>query len=224
MQRLIFILLFGVLGTSILLGLGIWQVQRLHWKDGMIAAIESRIGAAPVPVPETPDPEDDRYLPVTAQGEILGGEIHVFIPVEGGAAYRVIAPFQMEDGRTVLLDRGSVPVSAKTAERPVGPMTVTGNLNWPNEADGYTPDPDLAGNIWYARDVPAMAQALGTEPVLIVASSPTAPGITPDPVDTGGIPNDHLEYAITWFSLAFIWVAMTGFFLWQTRARKAFKG
>jgi len=221
MQRLIFILLFGVLGTAILLGLGTWQVKRLAWKEGMIAAIEARIDAAPVPVPATPDAEFDRYLPVTAEGDILPGEIHIFVAVKGGAAYRVIAPFRLADGRTVLLDRGTVPSNAKIKDRPIGPAIVTGNLNWPNEADRYTPVPDLTGNIWYARDVPEMAKALGTEPVLIVASTPTGEGIVPDPVDTGGIPNDHLEYAITWFSLALIWVGMTGFFLWQTRTRRA---
>ncbi|WP_158968827.1 SURF1 family protein [Chachezhania sediminis] len=224
MQRLFFIVLFGLVGTSILLRLGVWQVQRLGWKENMLAEIESRISAAPVAVPAAPDPEADRYLPVTEKGEVLAGEIDVFIPVQGGAAYRIVAPFRTEDGRVLMVDRGIVPAGAKNDIRPVGPMTVTGNLAWPNEADKFTPAPDTAGNIWYARDVPAMAQALGTEPILIVASSPTAAGIEPDPVDTDGIPNDHLNYAITWFSLAAIWVAMTAYFLWQTRARRTDKG
>ena len=60
--------------------------------------------------------------------------------------------------------------------------------------------------------------ALDTEPLLLIASSQTDPGVTPLPVDSTGIPNDHLEYAITWFSLAAVWVAMTGAFLWRSRA------
>ena len=98
-------------------------------------------------------------------------------------------------------------------------MTVTGNLQWPRETDSYTPAPDIRGNTWFARDVPAMAAELGTQPILIVARSQTDPAVTPMPVDTVGIPNDHLNYAITWFSLALIWAAMTAYFLWRTRAK-----
>lgn len=85
--------------------------------------------------------------------------------------------------------------------------------------DSFTPEPDKSNNIWFARDVPKMAAALGTEPVLLIAKSKTDPNVVPLPVDTEGIPNDHLQYAITWFSLALIWAAMTGFFLWRGRAK-----
>ncbi len=84
--------------------------------------------------------------------------------------------------------------------------------------DGYTPEPDREAELWFARDVPAMAAALDTEPVLIVRrAGGELPGVTPWPVDTAGIPNDHLEYAITWFSLAAIWLAMTGFLVYRMR-------
>jgi surfeit locus 1 family protein len=67
-----------------------------------------------------------------------------------------------------------------------GTVTVTGNLHWPEEVDGFTPEPDLARNIWYARDVDALAAHLGTEPVLIVARdlSVSDDPVTPLPVDT----------------------------------------
>ncbi|MEL6889648.1 MAG: SURF1 family protein, partial [Pseudomonadota bacterium] len=101
---------------------------------------------------------------------------------------------------------------------PATAITLIGNLDAPQEADGFTPAPDLASNLWFARDVPAMAQALDTQPILVVLRN--APeidlGVTPWPVDTAGIPNDHLQYAITWFSLALIWGAMTGYFLLRT--------
>jgi surfeit locus 1 family protein len=77
--------------------------------------------------------------------------------------------------------------------------------------------------MWFARDIAQMAGELGTEPLLIVARevAPPEPGVTPLPVDTGHIPNDHLSYAITWFSLAAIWAVMTGAFIWrQGRAAK----
>ncbi|QBF32936.1 SURF1 family protein [Thalassococcus sp. S3] len=220
MGRLAFLLIFGLSGAAILIGLGVWQVQRLAWKEGVLAEIDSRIAADPVGLPATFEPDADRYLPVAVTGEMLGQELHVLVSVKRvGAGYRVIAPFETETGRRVMVDRGFVPTDAKNTARMLGAMDVTGNLHWPREIDSYTPEPDVAGNTWFARDVPAMADALGTEPVLIVAKSQTDPSVTPLPVDTSGIPNDHLEYAITWFSLALIWVAMTAYFLWRSRAR-----
>ncbi|WP_170371002.1 SURF1 family protein [Ruegeria arenilitoris] len=218
MRRILFLLIFGLAGLAVLVSLGTWQVQRLAWKEGILADIEARIAADPVPLPEAVDPEADRYLPVEVSGEMLPGEIHVLVSVKQvGPGYRVIAPFQTGD-RTILVDRGFVPTTAKQAERQIGHMQVVGNLHWPDEIDGYTPDPDPAGNIWFARDVPALADALGAEPILMVARSQTDPAITPLPVDTAGIPNDHLQYAVTWFGLALVWAAMTGYFLWRGRA------
>jgi surfeit locus 1 family protein len=220
MARILFLLIFGLAGAGILIGLGTWQMQRLNWKQGVLAQIESRIGAAPVPLPDMPDPGRDKYLPVQVSGTIMPGEIPVLVSVKTvGAGYRIIAPFVTDTGRRILLDRGFVPSEQKTAPRQTGPVEVVGNLHWPDEIDSYTPAPDLAGNTWFARDVPAMAGALYTQPVLIVAKTQTDPNVTPLPVDTVGIPNNHLQYAITWFSLALIWAAMTIYFLWRTRAK-----
>lgn len=73
--------------------------------------------------------------------------------------------------------------------------------------------------LWFARDVPALAGALGTEPVMVVAREVAgeAQGVVPVPVDASAIPNDHRQYAITWFSLAVVWAGMTVFFLWRIR-------
>ncbi|WP_457773652.1 SURF1 family protein [Phycobium rhodophyticola] len=99
-------------------------------------------------------------------------------------------------------------------------MTITGNLHWPDETDGYTPEKDLAANIWYARDVPALAQHLGTEPVLLIAreTAPKDTSVAPLPVDTSSIPNRHLEYVLTWYGLALTWVVMTTYFLRRRRS------
>jgi len=220
MKRLLFLLIFGVTGTGILLALGTWQIQRLAWKQGVLADIETRIADAPVDLPANPDPDRDRYLPVQTSGNIGTDELHVLVSVKRvGAGYRIIAPFITTDGRTILLDRGFVPDTDKAAERATGATEVIGNLHWPEEVDSFTPEPDQSNNIWFARDVPKMAAALGTEPVLLIAKSKTDPNVAPLPVDTAGIPNDHLQYAITWFSLALIWAAMTGFFLRRGRAK-----
>ncbi|MBK0328296.1 SURF1 family protein [Rhodobacteraceae bacterium F11138] len=219
MGRILFLLIFGVAGCAVLIGLGTWQVQRLAWKQGVLAQIESRIAADPLPLPAAPDPDADKYLPVTVTGTILPDELHVLVSRKHvGAGYRIIAPFLTEDGRRILLDRGFVRIDAADATRDTGPQTVTGNLHWPQEVDSYTPAPDVTENIWFARDVPAMARALDTLPILVVAQSRTGPSVTPMPVETAGIPNDHLQYAITWFSLALIWALMTAYFLWRTRA------
>ncbi len=212
-------ILFGLTGAVILISLGVWQVQRLAWKEGVLAEIETKIAADPQALPARPNPDVDRYLPVAVQGSFLPGEIHVLVSVKRvGPGFRVIAPFETLGGRRILIDRGFVADTDKDAMRMGGAASVTGNLHWPREIDRFTPDPDLASNIWFARDVPAMAAALDVEPVLLIAKSETDPSVTPLPVDTSGIPNDHLQYAITWFSLAVIWVAMTLYFLWRTRA------
>jgi surfeit locus 1 family protein len=221
-MRWMFLLTFGLIGAAILIGLGTWQLQRLDWKQGVLADIDSRISSAPVPVPATPDPDADKYLPVQATGTVLAGEAHVLVSIKDvGPGYRIIAPFELSDGRTILLDRGFVRDSAKDTARTTGPLSVTGNLHWPNEVDSYTPAPDPATNTWFARDVPALAQALGTDPVLLIArtTSEPAPTVTPLPVDSAGIPNDHLQYAITWFSLAAIWLVMTFFFMRGPRTK-----
>ncbi len=215
-------LLLGLVGCAVLIGLGLWQVQRLAWKEAMLAEIEARATAAPVPLPGPADPVRDRYLPVRAIGDIGAEYIAVLASQKNiGAGYRVVSPLNTEDGRRVLVDRGFVALEARDAVGPAPAVSVQGNLHWPDETDDWTPAPDLEANIWFARDVAAMAQALDTEPLLIVAADiqPAAPGIVPRPVGTDGIPNDHLGYAITWFGLAAIWAGMTVFLVWRIRQR-----
>lgn len=209
--------LAGVLGLALLLSLGIWQVRRLEWKTALLADIEARIAAPPAPLPAEPDPEAHRYMPVEVTGRITGREIHVLVSTaETGAGYRVIAPFET-GGRRILVDLGILPTEAKDAPRGPRQVTVTGNLHWPDEIDRFTPDPQRGDNIWFARDVPVMAEALGTEPVLVVARNVETPlpRVVARPVSTQGIPNDHLGYAITWFSLAAFWAGMTLLLGWR---------
>lgn len=219
-RRLIFPLLFGLIGAAILIGLGVWQLQRLAWKEGILAAIESRLDAPPAPLPPQPDSVADRYLPVTVTGAFTGEEIDVLSSrKEIGAGFRIVAAFQTETGRRILVDRGFLPDEARGLPREAREATVTGTLHWPEETDRFTPPPDQTRRIWFARDVARMAEALRTEPVLVVARSDTGDGIEPLPVDTASIPNDHLNYAITWFSLAVVWLGMTALLLWRIRPR-----
>jgi len=219
MRSLMFPLLLGVVGIAILVSLGIWQLQRLDWKTAILAEIDARIAAEPVALPDQPDPEQDKYLPVTTVGQFKGPALHVLGSTAAeGAGYRIIQGFET-GGRMVMVDRGFVDILNKDASLPIGPMTLVGNLHWPEETDSYTPQPDLTKNIWFARDVATMSQALATQPIMIVArdASETSPILTQMPVTSSGIPNDHLSYAITWFSLALVWLGMTLFLMWRIR-------
>ncbi|MFK7837829.1 MAG: SURF1 family protein [Sulfitobacter sp.] len=221
MNRALFLIIIGLGGAAILVSLGIWQVQRLAWKQGVIAEINARIDAPPVALPADPDPARDAYLPVMVEGHLRGDTLRVLVSQKHvGAGYRLITALEGEEGR-ILIDRGFVAADDKGIATPDGEVRVTGNLQWPQETDGFTPAPDLDNNIWFARDVPALAAALDTREVLLVARkvSEDDPVVTPFPVDTSRIPNDHLQYAITWFSLAAIWVAMSLLFLRRRRGQ-----
>jgi surfeit locus 1 family protein len=224
MYRVIGAVVLGVSGCAALLWLGFWQVDRLAWKEGVLANIEARIAADPVPLPAAPNPDADLYLPVAASGTIGEGTIRVLVSVKDvGAGCRIIQPFETE-GRRVLLDRGFVRSQFCKDSFEGGALNVAGNLLWPDEIDSYTPAPEAdwrGGGLWFARDLPAMAEALGTEPLLIVARSDTGAQISPHPVSITGIPNDHLSYAVTWFSLAAVWAGMTLLLLWRISRRTA---
>ncbi|MDF1856205.1 SURF1 family protein [Pseudooceanicola sp.] len=208
----------GLGGVAVLLGLGFWQVQRLAWKEGVLDDIAAHIAAEPVPLPTVPDPQLNRYLPVRARGEIGTGVIRVLASRKTvGAGYRLIVPFTT-DGRRVLLDLGFLPVAQAVPVMPQGQVELIGNLHWPDEVDSFTPEPDPAKGLWFAREVSSLAAHLDSAPVLIVLRSGVdLPGVTPLPVGIEGIANDHLQYAITWFSLAAIWLAMTGFLVYRMR-------
>jgi len=222
-QRMILPLIFGLAGAAVLISLGVWQLQRLTWKEAVLAEIDARILAAPVAVPALVDldPERDRYLPVEARGVLGGDYIRVLVSQKLlGPGYRVIAPFSFE-GRQILLDQGFISTRADIPPAPEGVLEVAGNLHWPDDRNGSTPENDVEGNFWFARDIAQMAEVLGTEPVLMIlrTTSISDPAITPLPVDSSSIPNDHLQYVITWFSLAFIWLGMTLYLLWRIRQR-----
>jgi surfeit locus 1 family protein len=224
-RRIVFPVLLGVLGCAVLIALGTWQLRRLEWKEAILAQIEARIAADPVALPVAVDPEADRYLPVTVTGALGGEEMHVLTSLKDvGPGYRVISVMTSGD-RRVLVDLGFVPEELKNAPRMAESVTVTGNLHWPQETDGWTPDPDTDRDIWFARDVGAMAGVMGAEDLMVIAREVSGPvsaplsaadlGVTPLPIDTATIPNDHLNYAITWFSLAVVWAVMSGVLIWR---------
>lgn len=213
--------LIGVLGGGILLALGNWQVQRLAWKEGKLAEIEAQIHDAPMPLESALALGIQEFQPILTQGRFLEGEAHVLRSIKGqGVVFRVISPFETTQGRRILIDRGYVPEMQKASARSVGPAQVIANYRTPEETDSWTPAPDWDANYVYARDVPMLAAHFDTEEILLIARQSTGEtSIIPWPVDTAAIPNDHLQYAVTWFSLAAVWFGMTG--LWIGRIRRA---
>lgn len=222
MRRIIVPLLFGIIGCAILIALGVWQLQRMQWKEGMLAEIQAQIDAAPVPLPTDPDPSM-KYAPVTVSGTTTGEEIDVLSGTkELGGGYQIVSGFVTDDGRRIMVDRGFVPQQARHDPRPPTRLIISGNLHWPDEKGSSTPEPNLDENIWFARDVPAMAAQLDTQPILVVASfvQGDAQGVAPIPVAISGIPNNHLSYAVQWFMIAAVWAGMTASLIWRIRQRK----
>lgn len=222
MRRYLFPLILGILGCAILVGLGLWQLQRMGWKEAMLGDIQARIDAPAVALPAEIDPSM-KYMPVEVAGTTTGDEIDILSGSrEQGGGYQVISGFVTDDGRRIMVDRGFVPQEARHAPRPPVRLQVQGNLHWPDEKGSATPAPNLAENIWFARDVPAMAEALGTEPILVVASQVRgeAQGVQPIPVAIEGIPNNHLSYAVQWFLIALAWAGMTVALIWRIRQQK----
>jgi surfeit locus 1 family protein len=207
-------IVFGIVGIAILVSLGNWQLRRLAWKEGILAQLEARLSGPAVPVPEAPNRERDMYLHVLVRGEMGEGEVHVLSSSpETGPGYRIIAPFTLENGRRILVDRGNVPEGQKQAARPPENGQIEGNLLWMQDPPTFPPD--LGKNIWFNRDTVALAKALNTEPVLLVMSQTTL-STGPLPAAVGvNIPNSHLGYAITWYGFALVWLGMTLYLLFR---------
>jgi surfeit locus 1 family protein len=229
-KRMIFPLILGISGIAILLWLGFWQMQRLQWKQDIIASIEDRRLGEAVPLLgnyKTAKPETHNYLRVAFEGRVTENEAHVYAPQKDGLGYRVVSEFIWND-KSLFVDLGWVPESDKNAPRPSGPMKVTGYISFPDDHDdSFTPEPDIANNIWFSRFVSPMAQHFNVTPFLVVAESAQIQqdggwvdytAVTPSPISLN-IKNDHKEYAITWFSLALVWFGMTAYLLWRIRKK-----
>ncbi len=229
----------ALVALVILCGLGTWQVQRLHWKEALIARVNAGLTADPVPTPgpqawPTLDVASQEYQPVTVSGRFDNSqEIHVVYTLTepkgpiGGLGYFVITPFETDDGWIVYVNRGFVPAAkADPATRPQGQVegetTVTGVLRQPGRRSWFMPADNAARNQWFSRD-PALfagAQGLpasGVAPYLIDERfDPARPGGLPQGGETVVIfPNNHLGYAITWYGLALSLALIFVPYLWR---------
>ncbi|MDO8412141.1 MAG: SURF1 family protein [Phenylobacterium sp.] len=222
-----------LIALGILIALGVWQLQRLGWKSDLLAQIEARSTAEPVPAGEilarAGQGEDVGFYRVrlTCPGLDTAPFLQLYGLKNGQAGQRLFSACPVEGGayRSVLVDRGFVPDTVEArppvaSERGAAPVEVVGLLREPDAPNFVTPDNQPAQNLWYGSDVPAMAQALGAEapaPVFLLAetsSNPDFAALDPTPLP-GEIANRHLEYALTWFGLAGALIAVYAAMLWR---------
>ncbi|MBC2884615.1 SURF1 family protein [Ochrobactrum sp. CM-21-5] len=220
----------------ILLSLGTWQVERLIWKEALIASTQKRIHEPPLPLTEMEkiyaQEGTVEYRPVMVSGTFMHqGERHFLATHQGAAGYYVYTPLMLEDGRFVLVNRGFVPYEKKdpatrTEGQLDGPVTVTGLARDPlsEKPSSLVPDNDIAKNIFYWKDWAAMAESADLPnldevvPFFIDADTKANPGGFP----IGGVtiidfPNNHLQYAVTWYGLALALAGVVGTWLWKER-------
>jgi surfeit locus 1 family protein len=222
LRKILFPLILGFAGCGVLISLGLWQVDRLAWKEEILADIDTRLSAPPASFSRFATEAADEYTRVLISGTPSGEELHVLVSgTEAGTGYRVISKFQTDQG-AILLDQGLLAIDNKDAAPMTISMDVVGTLLWPDDQNSSTPDPDLDANIWFARQIDAMSAALGTLPFMVVATqtSPMDTRLTPLPVNTATIKNDHFEYAVTWFLLAFVWAIMSLYLILRTTRQK----
>jgi len=201
--------ILGLFGLIILLALGIWQVQRLAWKNALIEKISISVSRSPITI--VPDKIDSgsQYLAVRANGEFLTEELHVLHSLKPyGPGFKIIKPFKLKSNEIILVDLGFVEEKNKSQERIIINSTITGNIFFPNETDFFTPEPNFDRNIWFSRNLKAIANYLETIPILLVLSTSVDEAVIATPLKSN-LTNNHLQYAITWFSMAVTWVFMT---------------
>jgi len=211
---------FALAGIAILVALGIWQLDRKVWKENLIATLTARLSQMPHALPARATwpnltQADNEFRRVSFPAEFIPGQQALvytagsaFRPDVHGPGYWVFAPARLAGGSLVIVDRGFVAFDRKDAASisPSGVVDIVGVMRWPETRGLFTPADEPQNNVWYLRDPAAMAKAHGwtvAAPFYIEQESPVPEGGLPKPgklvVD---LPDNHLQYAITWFGLA----------------------
>jgi surfeit locus 1 family protein len=214
--------LLGALALLVVAGLialGVWQLERRVWKLALIAQVERRLAAAPV---AAPGPEawprigkDDAYTRIVLHGTLANDRATlVQAATDIGAGYWVITPMATDRGFTVLVNRGFVPPERKRQATvgPSGPVTITGLLHVSEPKGGFLRTNDPAADRWYSRDIPAIAakRKLGqVAPYFVDADARSERGWPRGGLTVIAFPNNHLQYALTWFAMAAVLAFMS---------------
>jgi surfeit locus 1 family protein len=223
---------------AVLMALGVWQLQRKAWKENLIATLAERSSATSSPVPppgqwQSLSPAADEFRRVTLradfapgrEGRVYGGGAGLRDDVKG-QGYFAFAPARLPNGSTVVINRGYVDnpnadASLKPLALPAAAIDIVGVLRWPEQPGLFVAPYSERQDLWFVRDHRAMAARYGwgdVAPFYIEMESPVPPGGVPRPgVLTIKLRNDHLGYALTWFGLAGVLVAVFGFWVRSRR-------
>ena len=216
-KKWVFFVFIAIPGLLVLLSLGVWQTKRLAWKEALLESINYNLSSEPLFLPNGVKKSEHNFKMVKVKGALEPRSIFILTPVKGsGAGFRVISPFKLVDGGKILIDRGVIKEKDKSFLKTSRQQSLlSGYLSWPNETDYFTPEPNFTRNIWFSRDLEKMANFLETQPILVVLTENRLdPSIRmQDP--TNDIPNNHLQYAITWFMMAILWFGMSVYFVYK---------
>ena len=212
---------------AVLIGLGTWQVHRLQWKEGVIAHREARLALPPVSVGgDSPAEADLAFRRARATGRLLhSDEFLIGNRVRGGrAGYEVVTPLRLGPADLILVNRGWVPLDRAEPEtrregQIVGNTTIAGLLRRPGKSNRWIPDNDPPKGVWFYADPRAMAAVSGLQGirdvVLVADEKPNPGGLPAGRAPKFEISNRHLEYALTWYGLALVLVAIYVVFHWR---------
>jgi surfeit locus 1 family protein len=229
----------ATLAFAVLIGLGTWQLQRKAWKEGLIAALTAQLAAPPSALPAAAawsrlDENALQYRRVAFTAQFDNGKEALvyaipsaFRPDVQGPGYWVFTPARLTDGSVVIVNRGFVPEGrqdpkSRAQGELAGPVRIAGALRWPDTRHWFTPADDPAHNLWFSRDPAAIAAAKGLGPVApfyVEQESPVPPGGLPQPGKlVVSLPDNHLQYALTWYGLALV---LAGTFIsWALGSRR----
>ncbi len=219
------IVLFAGLGIAVLCALGIWQVFRLAEKQQLLAEISGRLTAEPVLLSDVLERDAREFTKVEISGMFdHAHELQKLATFDGSPGWQIITPFTTAEGLAVLVDRGVVPDSLRDPAKRAEVQTVIELAAVVRAHDGergfFDPENDVENRIWYWWDIPAMLASASIPPGMKVAPFvlQALPGDDPNAFPRAAKPqaalrNSHLQYAVTWFSLAFVLMVIAGLFI-----------
>ncbi|MCI5049392.1 MAG: SURF1 family protein [Rickettsiales bacterium] len=205
-------LLISLTGFVLMMVLGAWQVQRLMWKEALIAEIEHAVAQTPLSkIPPADQIEEKRFYSVKLTGNYMAEhQLHIaaryFLSQLG---YHILVPFKVTGDDPVLVNVGWIPAKQKdsfTLELPKGKTTITAQIRTSNERNPFTPENQPEKNIWFGRDAVDMGTYIDLDAQPFTLDLLGEQDFNQLPVPSKGIVNlrnDHLGYAITWFSVGF---------------------
>lgn len=229
---------------AVLVSLGTWQVNRLVWKENLLATIVERMQGEPLPLDEVIAIKvaggDIEYRRVTLTGHFLHErEQYFFTTLNGRSGYNVYTPFELGGGSLIFVNRGFVDIELRDRHkrRPgllLGEVSITGLARdrLVDKPSMMVPDNDPAANIFYWKDIEGMAANAGIDGAnadlvnfFVDADDTSNPGGWPiGGVTIVDLPNNHLQYAVTWYGLALALVGVTGFFMLRRKIRPGDEG